>query len=480
MVLTYKHGSLLGLMLILSLTGCDKRQTQQDAKPAKLSTESFELVEEIDINEVEKTKTVDVNLGHTPKSFTRLLWKQLTGEVPNDEWIETRAAKLGTSEAPRRIDLAVMLAEEAGVSPEWQYSDPWQSQVQLEGRPGKIVKRDLGAVFMFFFTSPQAPNGGSGWANNHVPGMFQPATTYTLEDTPAKEKVNGYYHPQNPGFWYRELKDAHYAGLDFLLLNVYGPDLKDENMQPLNIALDQLEKEDGDDVIKLAMFDDTWTWGQPWFGSFWETLPNCNDEEATAKLLYEAKWKPFFTKIPRKHWYTVNDQPFIYFYNNNTLQNKENFAAVLDRMKSHFVNDFGVEPFVAVDSAFLLSDEILQSSDSSFLWYTFNLPKNFKTETRSDFSLSHAMVRWDSTSRWNDRKERQAKPDDLLAKDDAILKRVLNNTQDSDILVLATWNDLGEGTGINRAYNYYWDNEWKAPNHFMDLTRRSQAGEIFP
>ncbi len=444
-----------------------------------IATGEFKLKPEVDPQTLTQTNVVDVNLGESPEAFVRCLWAQLTGKHPKEDWVHSRAALLGTEQAPRRIDLALLLAEEANVSPTWSYSDPWSEQVALTEPPPKVIDRDLGAVFMFFFTSPRAPNGGPGWANNHSPGMFEPAPIYTFAGDTPRSPHRGYYHPQNAGFWYRELKDARYAGLDFVLLNVYGPDLDDKNMQPLNEALERLQRENGDDVIKIGMLDDTWTWGQPWFSTFWEQRPDCADEEATAKLLYEAKWKPFFSKLPREHWYTVDGRPFIYFYNSNTLLNPQNLAEVIDRMKVHFLEDFGEEPFVAMDQAFMLNREIEEVSDASFLWYTFNQPGNVATSTLNGVSLSHSMPRWDSTSRWNENTERRANAGDILAKNDAILKHVLDQTRDSDILVLATWNDLGEGTGINRTYDYYWDGRWQSPDHFMNLTRRSQAGEIF-
>jgi hypothetical protein len=42
-------------------------------------------------------------------------------------------------------------------------------------------------------------------------------------------------------------------------------------------------------------------------------------------------------------------------------------------------------------------------------------------------------------------------------------------------LVIATWNDLGEGTGIHRNYDYYAGGRWLEPDHFMRLIRSSQA-----
>ena len=73
---------------------------------------------------------------------------------------------------PRRIDLAITLAREAGVKPEWIYSDPWTQQVALAPFSGKLLRRDIGADFMFFFTSPDAPNGGPAGRTIMFRGCF--------------------------------------------------------------------------------------------------------------------------------------------------------------------------------------------------------------------------------------------------------------------------------------------------------------------
>jgi hypothetical protein len=63
-----------------------------------------------------------------------------------------------------------------------------------------------------------------------------------------------------------------------------------------------------------------------------------------------------------------------------------------------------------------------------------------------------------------------------VIKDGSLLQRVLRETQDSELLVIATWNDLGEGTGINRNYDYYFHGQWQRPDYFMRLIRSSQSG----
>jgi hypothetical protein len=85
------------------------------------------------------------------------------------------------------------------------------------------------------------------------------------------------------------------------------------------------------------------------------------------------------------------------------------------------------------------------------------------------------MVRWDSVGR--DRPGELATSGDLLVKGSEVLEQVLHDSSDAELLVLATWNDLGEGTGINRNYDYWVAGSWLSPEHFMRKIRVSQSTE---
>jgi hypothetical protein len=147
----------------------------------------------------------------------------------------------------------------------------------------------------------------------------------------------GYYHPSNPGFWRRALSDAKYAGLSFLMPNAYGPDLEKGRLKPLNDALNGLE-----DPVKIGLFDDTWTWGQPEFGGVdeyrdvWKHKPDLTDPDKAAKTIFENKWKPFFSQVDKKHWYRFAGRPFIYFYNAGTLEPRTKAAPLIAKLKQLF------------------------------------------------------------------------------------------------------------------------------------------------
>jgi hypothetical protein len=366
----------------------------------------------------------------------------------------------------RRVDVVRALCADAKRDCKLTYSDPWVSQPELGGPPPRHTKREIGAVLMFFFDCPRDTNCQMGWANTHAPGM--------------NEKVpslgGGYYHPSNKGFWRQELSDARYAGLSFLMPNVYGPDIEKGRLKPLEEALDEVDTPDA--PMKVALFDDTWTWGQQEFGGVdefrdvWKHKPDLTKVDETAKLIYEHKWKPFFSAVDKKHWYRFAGRPFVYFYNAGTLEPRTKAAPVIAKLKQLFKADFGEEPFVDVDIAFFDDPAMPDVADSKFKWMTFDIPQRRFRSQLGGHVIDHAMVRWDAINR--DRPGALANQYDRCVKGGQILRRVLRDSQDAELLVLATWNDLGEGTGVGREYDYYVDGRWLPPHAFMQIIRNSQ------
>jgi hypothetical protein len=311
---------------------------------------------------------------------------------------------------------------------------------------------------MFFSECPNGVNCGVNWANTHVNGMVEPHQLFAFGDA-----IAGYYQPENAGFWKRELVDARWAGLEFMLVNVYGPDLGSISL--LNDAIADIGG-----GIQLALMDDTSDWGQVQQAP-WSTAPDLSDAAAAAQAIYQAKWKPFFQAIPQQYWYRVNGRPLIYFYNSGTLKPLSAASGAIGGLKQLFAADFGVEPFVAVDIAYFEDPGTAAVADSEFVWDTFN-------GQSSHFDLTgvthdHFMVKWDSLGR--DDPGQIATSQDLIVKGPELLSQALETSAADDLAVFATWNDLGEGTGINRNYDYYYQGQWLTPHAFMSLLRGAQC-----
>jgi hypothetical protein len=197
------------------------------------------------------------------------------------------------------------------------------------------------------------------------------------------------------------------------------------------------------------------------------------DTEGAAQTLYAQKWKLFYSRIPKEHWYLFKNRPFIYFYNAGTLQPLNVSSAVLTRMKQLFAQDFGVEPFVAVDEAYFQDTNMPNVAEGRFTWDTLRTGTKSRWTLR-DVTLDHFMVKWDALGRAG---PAIAKSTDRILKGTALLADRLGSSLDAQIAVIATWNDLGEGTGIERNYDYYMGGSWQPPNAFMSLMRASQCSD---
>jgi hypothetical protein len=406
---------------------------------------------------------VDVDLGNAPEAFVRAAYCQVNGSEPPAAVVDMWTMQLRTVPYVRRIDVVRTICRDAGRTCTLSYSDPWATDVPLDAPCRRKTNRDMGAVFMFFSECPGGTNCAMDWANTHAAGMAAPAPRLAFGTAAA-----GYYNARNAGFWYRELLDARWSGLQFLLLNVYGPDLA-RSPDPL-ATLGQALAQAGTDV-KIALMDDPWAWGKASSPAEWRTAPSLSNADAAAQTLYQAKWKPFYTRVPRDAWYLYQNRPFIYFYNAGTLTPLNVSAAVVGRLKQLFQQDFGVMPFVAVDNAYFQDPAMPTVADARFTWDTITRGKS--RQTLNGVTLDHFMVKWDSIGR--DMPGAIATSATRMIKGTSLLEQMLASSLDAQIAMIATWNDLGEGTGIERNYDYYAEGAWLPPNAFMGRIRASQC-----
>jgi hypothetical protein len=408
---------------------------------------------------------VDVNLGNTTATFLKACYCQVRGRPPDALELDAWTLRLKKDPEWRRVDVVRSIAQAEHRSVGLAYSDPWLNHPELPAAGPRQSRRSVGAAIQSFFNCPAGINCGMDWANNHVEGMQSPSTLLAFHGMP------GFYCADQPGFWLRELRDARAAGLDFLVADAYGPDLESGRFKTLAAALTAEPS-----PVKIALSDDPWAWGQPWFGQAWKEKPNFSDPDHAATTLYAAKWKPFFTQLPRPSWYLVGDRPLIFFYNAGTLVPLDHASSTLRIMKRLFKADFGVDPYLVADLAYFADPGLASVADGRYIWDPLDhgdASDPISWSRQNGLSLAHAMVRWDSVGR--DKPGQAAGPGDRLLKGPALLAKVLEKTQNADILVLATWNDLGEGTGINRCYDYWYQGRWLPPDVFIQMVRRAQG-----
>ena len=107
-----------------------------------------------------------------------------------------------------------------------------------------------------------------------------------------------------------------------------------------------------------------------------------------------------------------------------------------------------------------------------------DLPARVSRDTSAaGVKLANFMVKWDSTARSFPGQiySPQLNPSRPNLKGPELLDEALTVTEDAQVAFIATWNDLGEGTGVNRNYDYYYKGQWLEPDYFMNIMRRSQC-----
>ncbi|HET6284440.1 MAG TPA: DUF5010 domain-containing protein [Polyangia bacterium] len=411
---------------------------------------------------------IDVNLGNRAEDFVRAAFCQVNGTEPPAAVVSQWADQLRTVEYVRRIDVVRTFCRDAGRACAMSYSNPWLADIPLEPVCARKTTRDLGAVLMFFSDCPRGVNCGMDWANTHAHGMNTAHPLFGFGSAPVN-----YYNPRNAGYWYRQLLDARWAGLQFFLVNTYGPELAGAPDQLAMLGQALAKAGPG---VKVALFDDPWSWGQPSSPPAFKTRPNLSDTEAAAQTLYQAKWKPFYSRVDKQFWYLYKNRPFIYFYNAGTLLPLNASAAVFARMKQLFTQDFGVTPFLVVEKAYFQDPGMPGVADSEFTWNTVSNSNGMKSRsTLNGDIVDHYMVKWDPIGR--DKAGTIATAGDRIIKGTKLLADRLASSQDAAVAVIATWNDLGEGTGIERNYDYYLADAWSPPTTFMSVTRAAQCGD---
>jgi hypothetical protein len=407
-----------------------------------------------------KSSVVDVNLGNSPEAFVRAAHCQIKGSEPDAATVTDTATRLRTLSYVRRVDVVRAMCADADASCVLNYTDPWQQEVELTAPCTRRGTRDLGAVFMYWSDCPSRVNCGLDWANTHAAGMGTTSPLLSFGDTPA-----GYYNPKNAGFWRRELLDARWSGLQFLLLNTFGPDLVQ-----LPRLVEALTAIDGG--IQVALFDDTWGWSKPGPAPYNQS-PSFDDPDGAAALIYQ-KWHDFYTVVPKEHWYRYQGRPLIALYNAGTLHPQNKSGATLARLRDRFQAEFGEEPFLVVDRAFFQDPATGAAADAQFRWNTFDAGELSRYETKG-VSFASFMAKWDSHGRDGGSQAPAPTAEDRIVKGPELLEQYLQESADTNLTMLATWNDLGEGTGLTRNFDYYYQGQWLPPHAFMSRIRAVQC-----
>ncbi|MDO8587904.1 MAG: DUF5010 domain-containing protein [Armatimonadota bacterium] len=280
---------------------------------------------------------------------------------------------------------------------------------------------------------------------------------------------NGYYSSRNVDWWEGVFQDMKLAGVDVAALICWGDVPGQPWFQTSVLSTYMVPALARSGVgVKIAMFDDTtsetclWNYnnGRGWQAD--DLMPL--SDSANWAYFYDMKAKPFFQAIPQKYWATHNGlpleqggRPVIYTYGAGWFTDVSTHGAALwQYVKTSFARDFkdanggDITPFVIHESSWYNGGGG-STGDGRYSWgaavggpYMYQVGGYYTCGIGAGYD--DRVIR--SPGTYTDRQRQQT------------LVQWYNGTYssrkvwDSNMLTVETWNELWEGSGIERCYNY--------------------------
>jgi hypothetical protein len=288
---------------------------------------------------------------------------------------------------------------------------------------------------------------------------------------PARREANRKYHPVDQdhytflsaAFHQRQFADMQAAGIDFALPVYWGEpghpgrsfnpvpghDWSTEGIPPMVDALDALAA--AGHPFKIGMFYDT------------TIMANADLTTANGKAYFYVNVRDYFSKIPVRHWATIDGKPVVWLYDTQWVARFDQSS--FDDLGARFAGDFGgVRPYVVREWQWYQSKGIAPSqviqSDNMYGWGA--ALSGFNVDTR--FGVAEVGPGFDTTGDCGGKTG-----DDCLLVDranGAYYTRQLTAALASGrkILAVETWNEFDEGTGIAETIEF--------GREYIDLTRK--------
>lgn len=307
----------------------------------------------------------------------------------------------------------------------------------------------------------------------------------------------GYYSAENPDWWEAEFQDLKRAGFDIANIVDWGehPTMPFFRASTLAKAMVPALERSGVD-IKIAMFDDTssqcclWNYehGRPYLGEPHMPL----SDRKNWLYFYERKTKLFFQAIPQRHWATHNGlsleqggRPIIITWSAVPYDGVDQYGnALWEDLKRKFARDFkdangrGIVPWIIHEAGWIFR-KAGPSGDGIDAWGSvlvgpsiFTLNNNGYYVGNIGWGCDDSQIRKPSTvvdRRFGGR----LLTDYGTSYDSQILMQASEpkrNLWDCNLIVVETWNELFEGTAMDRCVDYPAPGGGHLPEtHYIDM-----------
>jgi hypothetical protein len=337
----------------------------------------------------------------------------------------------------------------------------------------------LGTFFFYWYNCPDLECDASQLGAT-PPGWLTPLP----RDSDPRDGTA--YSSLNYDWFEGELRDMTAVGIDTVFPVSWGdhphPWFRQDRLDLLIQANGVLER-----PLAIGMFLDTtaqqamhhqFATGSYRFGSAIPRLPL--HEPYSGYLFYDLHIKGFFQRIPREMWATVEGRPIIITYTALCCEQLELSGELWRAVKAAFARDFGVEPWLILEDTWFAAGDaadlptLAQVADGRYSWGTaLNGPA---THTLDGFTVSSVGPGFDnrriagiSEPRHQSRHE---PPGGGAPGEGAFLRASLAAVPaETDLLLLETWNEWPETTGVARAAYAGLDGRRLPESFYMEIVR---------
>lgn len=269
----------------------------------------------------------------------------------------------------------------------------------------------------------------------------------------------GTYSPNNYMWWKIEATDMTCSGLDTAFVYIWDKDAQYFN----HVGLFVQAVQDINSPLKIAEY---------WDASYasGDGGPVDLSDPQTALYRYQNFVKPFYQKVPKEKWAMQNGRPIlaVYRYGTDKYTNDSHANEFFQSIKDQFQTDFGVEPFLILGHVWTwgtsTAAEAADGINEAFPSATC-AGGNARIQQLNGFtSTTIAAGAWDDNNQGGCHLDRN---------DDAVLKLGFSQIPpDNNLLMIESWNELGEGSGMERATDYPKTGGGTLPDtYYMDTLR---------
>lgn len=350
---------------------------------------------------------------------------------------------------------------------------------QLRSAPERPSDTQTGGFFFYWYDAPGA--------NAYPEQMrFHP---YGLIGDPWNGYAGGYYSLTNAAWWEAEFQDMKRAGMDTAALICWG----EHPSQATNFKTSKLPStlvpalERSGVGIRIIMFDDTTSqcceWNEANGRGYTVNTRMPLSDLANWAYFYDRKIKPFFEAVPRQYWATHNGQPLeaggrpvIITYTAAWFRDVGTHGTALwEWIKQRFAADFtqggvGIVPWLIHETSWYAAGAG-GPADGRYAW-------GAATNDGSRFDRGGFVVASIGPG-YDDRPIRT--PGKVADRHDGGRLSGSFRAQAAEqvnLLMVETWNELWEGTSLQRCRDYTGTAGPLADTHYLDLFRSLVSGGI--